>query len=95
MSITPNVPPSAPASNDTYVYEPAPTPRWIPLVIVVLFLVLGGLIYVGYNSRTQLRYALTQSNNHADVLSKELDQTNSRVALLRAQLDLKIGRAHV
>lgn len=88
MSITPNVPPSSSPSNDTYVYEPAPTPRWIPLVIVLLILVLGGLIYVGYNSRTQLQYALRQSNNHADVLSKELDQTNSRVALLRAQLDV-------
>src|SRR5579885_838772 len=88
MSITPNVPPSAPPSNESYVYEPAPTPRWIPLVIIVLFIAVGALIYVGYNSRTQLQYALTQSNNHADVLSKELDQTNSRVALLRGQLDV-------
>jgi len=88
MSITPNVPPSAPPSNEGYVYEPAPTPRWIPLVIIVLFLGVGALIYIGYNSRTQLQYALAQSNNHADVLSKELEQTNSRVALLRAQLDV-------
>jgi predicted nucleic acid-binding Zn-ribbon protein len=88
MSITPNVPPSAPPSNETYVYEPAPTPRWIPLAVIVLFLGVGALIYIGYNSRTQLQYALTQSNNHADVLSKELEQTNSRVAMLRAQLDV-------
>src|SRR5246127_5804468 len=88
MSITPNIPPNAPASNESYVYEPAPTPRWIPLVIIVLFLAVGVLIYIGYNSRTQLQYALVQGNNHADVLSKELEQTNSRVALLRAQLDV-------
>lgn len=88
MSITPNVPPNAPPSNEGYIYEPAPTPRWIPLVIIVLFLGVGTLIYIGYNSRTQLQYALTQGNNHADVLSKELEQTNSRVALLRAQLDV-------
>lgn len=88
MSITPNVPPNAPPSNEGYIYEPAPTPRWIPLVIIVLFLGVGALIYIGYNSRTQLQYALTQGNNHADVLSKELEQTNSRVALLRAQLDV-------
>src|ERR1700730_6746714 len=88
MSITPNVPPNAPPSNEGYVYEPAPTPRWIPLVIIVLFLGVGALIYIGYNSRTQLQYALAQGNNHADVLSKELEQTNSRVALLRAQLDV-------
>src|SRR5579864_5456236 len=88
MSITPNIPPNAPASNEGYVYEPAPTPRWIPLVIIVLFLGVGALIYIGYNSRTQLQYALAQGNNHGDVLSKELEQTNSRVALLRAQLDV-------
>ena len=88
MSITPNVPPNASPANEGYVYEPTPTPRWIPLVIIVLFLGVGALIYVGYNSRTQLQYALAQSNNHGDVLSKELEQTNSRVALLRAQLDV-------
>jgi hypothetical protein len=88
MSITPNVPPNAPPSNETYVYEPSPTPRWIPLVIVVLFLGVGALTYVGYSSRTQLQYALSQSNSHADVLSKELEQTNSRLASVRAQLDV-------
>lgn len=88
MSITPNVPPNAPPANEGYVYEPAPTPRWIPLVIIVLFLGVGALIYTGYNSRVQLQSALDKSNNHADVLSKELEQTNSRVALLRAQLDV-------
>jgi hypothetical protein len=89
MSITPNVPPNAPpSSSETYVYEPSPTPRWIPLVIVVLFLGIGALAYVGYSSRTQLQYALGQSNSHADVLSKELEQTNSRLASVRAQLDV-------
>jgi len=88
MSITPNVPPNAPPSNEGYVYEPAPTPRWIPFVIIVLFLGVGALIYIGYNSRVQLQSALDKSNTHADVLSKELEQTNSRVALLRAQLDV-------
>jgi hypothetical protein len=84
MSITPNVPPS----NEGYAYEPSPTPRWIPLLIIVLFLGIGAVVYVGYSSRTQLQNALTQSNSQADVLSKELEQTNSRVALLRAQLDV-------
>jgi hypothetical protein len=54
----------------------------------VLFLGVGALAYVGYSSRTQLQYALGQSNSHADVLSKELEQTNSRLASVRAQLDV-------
>src|SRR5207237_765852 len=37
---------------------------------------------------TQLQYALSQSNSHADILSKELEQTNSRLASVRAQLDV-------
>jgi hypothetical protein len=86
MSITPNIPPNAPPSNEGYVYEQAPTPRWIPLVIIVLFLGIGALVYVGYNSRVQLQYALAQSNSHAEILSKELEQTNSRVAMLRGQV---------
>jgi hypothetical protein len=84
MSITPSVPPS----NEGYTYEPSPTPRWIPLLIIVLFLGIGAVVYLGYTSRTQLQNALAQSNSHSDVLSKELEQTNSRVALLRAQLDV-------
>ena len=88
MSITPNIPPNPAPSNESYVYEPSPTPRWIPLVIVVLFLGVGALAYVGYSSRTQLQYALAQNNSHADVLSKELEQTNSRLASVRAQLDV-------
>ena len=84
MSITPNVPPS----SDRYAYEPSPTTPWIPLLVVVLFLGLGAVLYVGYTSRAQLQNALAQGDSHADVLSKELEQTNSRVALLRAQLDV-------
>jgi len=88
MSITPNIPTNAPPSNGGYAYEPAPTPRWIPLVIIVLFLGVGVLVYFGYNARVQLQGALDKGNTHAEVLSKELEQTNSRVALLRAQLDV-------
>ena len=87
MSITPSIPPNAP-SNGGYAYEPAPTPRWIPLVIIVLFLGVGALVYLGYNSRVLLQGALEKSNMHGEVLSKELEQTNSRVALLRAQLEV-------
>jgi hypothetical protein len=84
MSITPNVP----QSNESYTYEPAPTPRWIPLVIVFLVLAVGALVYLGYSSRTRLGNALSASNERAEMISKELDQTNSRVALLRGQLDV-------
>ncbi len=84
MSITPNTP----QVNETYVAEPASTPRWIPIVIILLFVGLGVIAYMGYKSRTQLQSDLTTANAHSDLLSKELEQTNSRVALLRGQLDV-------
>ena len=81
-------PPSNPPSNDSYIYEPPPTPRWIPLLIIVLFLGIAAVAYEGYSTKVQLQNALVQSDSHNDVLSKELDQTNMRVASVRAQLDV-------
>lgn len=84
MSITPSGPPS----NESYDYEQAATPRWIPVLIVVLFLAIAGLVYLGYTSRTQLQNALALSNGSSDLLRRELDQTNTRVAQLRGQVDV-------
>jgi len=88
MSITPNVPPA----GDSEVYEREATPRWVPIVVVVLFLGLVGALYAGYSSRTALENELatanTKADNRADLMSKELEQTNERVAQLRGQLDV-------
>ena len=72
MSITPNTP----QVNENYTPEPAATPRWIPIVFVLLILALGGIVYVGYSSRTQLQNELATANSHSELLSKELEQTN-------------------
>ena len=42
--LPPNVPPSVPPSNEGYLYEPPPTPMWIPLVIIVLFLGIAAVV---------------------------------------------------
>jgi hypothetical protein len=84
MSITPNVP--QPDEGESF--QTASTPRWVLLVVVVLFLGLAGLLYAGYTSRAQISSDLAAANNRSDLLAKELDQTNSRVADLRGQLDV-------
>ena len=90
MSITPNVP--QPGVPDNEGYERAATPRWVPIVIVALFLGLAGAVYAGYSSRTQLENELAAANNkadsRADLLSKEMEQSDQRFAQLRAQLDV-------
>src|ERR1700674_1989517 len=84
MSITPNVP----QPDEANAYQTASTPRWVLLVVIVLFLGLGGLLYAGYTSRTQLSNDLGAANGRSDLLAKELDQTNTRVADLRGQLEV-------
>lgn len=86
MSTTPNGP-----KDETYVYESPSVPTWIPIVVVVLVLGLAGLGYEAYAAHTQLQdlqTSLTTSNSHADLLGKQLDETNSRIAQMRGQLDV-------
>ncbi len=85
MSITPSGP--QPEAGNT-AYETAATPRWVPIVVVVLFLGLCGLLYAGYSSRQQFSADLAAANNRSDMLAKELDQTNARIADLRAKSDV-------
>lgn len=87
MSITPNVPPA----GDTTVYETAPTPRWIVLVIIVLVLGVAGLLYASYETHAQVQQLqgdLTASNSHGDLLSKQLDETNTRLAQVRSEVEV-------
>jgi hypothetical protein len=93
MSITPNVPqPGVPDRPENDGFERTATPRWVPLVIVVLFLALVGVGYAGYTSRQQLENELaaanTKADNRADLLSKEMEQADARMAQLRAQSDV-------
>ena len=55
---------------------------------MVAFLGIGVVLYLGNSARADLQNALAASNTKSDVLGKELDQTNARVAELRGQLDV-------
>ncbi len=83
MSTTPNSP-----ETQSYTYETSPTPRWIIAVFVVLFLLVGFLVYSGRSARNRLETELTAANKRADLLTAQMEQTNSRVADLKGQLDV-------
>lgn len=85
MSISPNVPEPG---KETYVYETPGTPRWIIVLFVLAFALIGYIVYAGYAARTKLEADLTQANSKRAVLSAEVDQTNSRLADLRGQLEV-------
>src|SRR5579863_2024196 len=86
MSISPNVP--EPKENETNFYEAAPTPRWIIVVFVVAFVLMGYLLYAGNAAKTKLETDLAQANSKEAILSVQIDQTNSRVADLKGQLEV-------
>ena len=87
MSISPSVP----EPNEPNPYEAAPTPRWIIVVFVAAFALIGYLLYAGNDLKTKLeteQTGLAQANSKASVLSAQIDQTNSVVADLRGKLEV-------
>ncbi len=87
MSISPSVP----EPNEPNPYEAAPTPRWIIVVFVAAFALIGYLVYAGNDLKTKLeteQTGLAQANSKESVLSAQIDQTNSVVADLRGKLEV-------
>jgi peptidoglycan hydrolase CwlO-like protein len=87
MSISPSVP----EPNEPNPYEAAPTPRWIIVVFVAAFALIGYLLYAGNDLKTKLeteQTGLAQANSKESVLSAQIDQTNSVVADLRGKLEV-------
>lgn len=87
MSISPSVPePSEP--KESYQYEAASTPRWIFVVFIAAFGLMGYLLYAGNAARTKLESDLAQAASKQAVLAAQIDQTNSRLAEMKAQQDM-------
>lgn len=84
MSVIQSAPePSQPAS-----FESSPTPRWIIVVFILLFGLLGYVTYQGYAARTQLQADVAKSQEQAKVLSAQMDQANERIADLKGKLQV-------
>ena len=84
MSMTPNVTESSGASPD----QTSTTPRWIFVVFIVVFALVGYLLYAGYTARTKLEADLAKANSKADLLAKQIDQANARVAEVKGQMEV-------
>jgi hypothetical protein len=88
MSITPSGPEPKEPTKESYEYEAASTPRWIILVFVVAFALIGYALYAGNAAKTKLESDLAQADSKEAVLTAQIDQTNSRVADLKGQLEV-------
>ena len=82
MSLTPNPPSEAPAT------EVAALPRWVTVLFVVAFALVACLLYAAYDARQSLRGAQDDAKQKTQALQTEIDKTNVRVADLKGQLDV-------
>ena len=82
MSSTPNGP------SETSLAEVATLPRWVTILFVVLFALVGYLLYAAYAERDALHKSQEDANKKTLAMATELDKTNSRIADLKGQLDV-------
>jgi membrane protein implicated in regulation of membrane protease activity len=82
MSSTPNAP------HDDQMLDSAALPRWVLVLFVLAFALVGYLLYANYAQRQSLRQAQSDNDRKTQALAAEVDKTNGRVAELQGQLDV-------
>jgi DNA repair exonuclease SbcCD ATPase subunit len=90
MSISPNVP----SPQESYHYENLGTPRWIPVLFVLLFAAIGVITYAGYSAQTRLERELSKADEQNKILTAQLEQANARLADIKGQVEVtsqKVG----
>jgi hypothetical protein len=86
MSLTPN--PNVPLEPEPQIVETSTLPRWVILLFVIAFALVGYLFYVNYNDRQAASAALDAADKKAQAVDAEFAKTNSRIAELQAKLDV-------
>ncbi len=84
MSLTPN--PNLP--SEPPVVEAAYLPRWVILLFVIAFALVGYLFYANYTERQSARAIQDAADKKTQALGEEVDKTNARIADLKGQLDV-------
>jgi hypothetical protein len=88
MSLTPNTPSPEDSHSGTVYTEPSALPRWVLVLFVVAFLLVGYLLYASYSSSQALHQGLDSADKKTQALATEVDKANSRIADLKGQLDV-------
>ncbi len=84
MSTSPN----APETQEHLQYETASAPRWVLIVFAVVFVMIGWLLYADYQAKQSLQSEVDKANQRADLLNKQLEQANGRIAELKGVMDV-------
>jgi hypothetical protein len=84
MSLTPSpIPPDEPQ-----IVETSTLPRWVLLLFVIAFALVGYLFYTNSTDREAARTNQDAADKKAQALVAEIDKTNARIAELKGQLDV-------
>ena len=70
------------------VAEVAALPRWVVLLFVVAFVLVGYLLFASYAERQAMRKGLDDADKKSRVLGSELEKTNTQLADLKGQLEV-------
>src|SRR5579864_8753335 len=84
MSLTPS--PTPPV--EPQVVETSALPRWVILLFIVAFALVGYLFYQNYNDRQAARAALDAADKKAQAVDAEFTKTNARIADMQAKLEV-------
>jgi chromosome segregation ATPase len=80
--------PSTPDAGDQVPFEASPTPRWIPIAFVLLFILVAYLFYASHSSRQTFEAEIEKANQRADLLASQLEKSNQQMADLRGELQV-------
>ena len=81
MSSSPETPAPVPPP-DAYV------PRWVTVLFILSFALVGYLLYANYAQRQSLHQSREDADKKTQAMAAELDKTNARIADLKGQLDV-------
>jgi chromosome segregation ATPase len=73
---------------EVHTYEAPIVPRWVTVLFVLAFALVGYLLYANYAERQALRKSQDDAEKKTQAMAAELDKTNSRIADLKGQLDV-------
>jgi hypothetical protein len=83
MSLTSDTPDDTPPVSDV-----GSLPRWVTVLFVAAFALVGYLLYASYAERQALAKSQQDADKKTQALAAEVDKTNARIADLKGQLDV-------
>ncbi|MGC2330187.1 MAG: hypothetical protein WA581_01935 [Candidatus Acidiferrales bacterium] len=83
MSLTSNTP-----DDTSPISEAGSLPRWVMVLFVAAFALVGYLLYATYTQRQALAKSQQDADKKTMALAAEVDKTNARIADLKGQLDV-------